>query len=77
MRLGGSGKGSKVRNAVGVCKAVREDGEEVVGGRERVIENRERLEGVGVGWGHGGSIRPEVGNWDLGGSWWGDDKNTS
>ena len=27
--------------------------------------------GVGVGWGHGGSIRPEVGNWDLGGSWWG------
>ena len=40
-----------MRNAVGVCKAVREDGEEVVGGRERVTENREGLEGVRVGWG--------------------------
>ena len=36
----------------------------------------EFLDGL-VGWGHGGSIRPEVGNWDLGGSWWGDDKNPS
>lgn len=40
-----------MRNALGVCKAVREDDEEVVGGRERVIENREGLEGVWVGWG--------------------------
>ena len=40
-----------MRNAVGVCKAVREDGEEVVGGRERVTENREGLEGERVGWG--------------------------
>lgn len=41
-----------MRNAVGVCKAVREDGKEVVGGRERVIENGEGLEGVGVVWGY-------------------------
>lgn len=41
-----------MRSAVGVCKAVREDGEEVVGGRERAIGNGEGLECVGVVWGY-------------------------